>query len=86
MLTMDQTQSKKFHCIYRLQFYPFDSQICTVDFQLERFTQRSVKLVASSIEMLSATELTQYTIKTWTLEEGKILIRQYYSKVKTFWC
>ena len=40
-------------------------------FQLEQFTQRSVKLVASSIEMLSDTELTQYTIKTWTLDEGK---------------
>ena len=67
MITMNQTQSKKFHCTYLLHYYPFDTQVCTVDFQLEIFARESVELVPHSIEMLSPTELTQYYIKSYKL-------------------
>ena len=67
MITLNQTQSKKFHCTYLLHYYPFDTQVCTVDFQLEQFAQESVELVPMNIEMLSPTELTQYYIKSWSL-------------------
>ena len=39
MITMNQTQSKKFHCTYLLHYFPFDTQICSVDFQLEQFAE-----------------------------------------------
>ena len=67
MITLNQTQSKKFHCTYLLHYYPFDTQVCTVDFQLEQFAQETVELVPMNIEMLSPTELTQYYIKSWSL-------------------
>ena len=67
MITLNQTQSKKFHCTYLLHYYPFDTQVCTVDYQLEQFAQETVELVPMNIEMLSPTELTQYYIKTWSL-------------------
>ena len=38
-LTLNQTHNKKFHCTYLLHFYPFDTQICRVDLQLEKFSQ-----------------------------------------------
>ena len=67
MITLNQTQSKKFHCTYLLHYYPFDTQVCTVDFQLEQFAQETVELVPMNIEMMSPTELTQYYIKSWSL-------------------
>ena len=39
MITMNQTHDKKFHCTYLLHYYPFDTQICRVDLQLEKFSQ-----------------------------------------------
>ena len=67
-LTLNQTHNKKFHCTYLLHFYPFDTQICRVDLQLLRFSQRNVELVPDTIELLTDTELTQYYIQTWSLD------------------
>ena len=68
MLTMNQTHDKKFHCTYLLHYYPFDTQICRVDLQLEKFSQRNVELLPDQIKLLTDTELTQYYIQTWSLE------------------
>lgn len=65
---MNQTQSKKFHCTYLLHFFPFDSQVCNVIFEIEQFSAESVELVPHQIQMLSPTELTQYFIQSWVLD------------------
>ena len=65
---MNQTHDKKFHCTYLLHFYPFDTQICSVDLQLEKFSQRNVELLPDQIKLLTDTELTQYYIQTWSLQ------------------
>ena len=44
------------------------TQVCQVDFQLEQFARDGVELEPDVIEMLSPTELTQYYIKTWSLD------------------
>ena len=52
IITMTQTHSKKFHCIYLLHYYPFDTQVnCVVAFhtcisisQLFRFAMWGCKL------------------------------------------
>ena len=67
-LPLNQTHNKKFHCTYLLHYYPFDTQICRVDLQLLRFSQRNVELVPDTIELLTDTELTQYYIQTWSLD------------------
>ena len=36
--------------------------------QLEKFAQRNVELVPDTIQLLSNTELTQYYIRTWSLD------------------
>ena len=68
MVTMNQTHDKKFHCTYLLHFYPFDTQICRVDLQLEKFSQRNVELLPDTMNLLTDTELTQYYIQTWSLD------------------
>ena len=65
---MTQTHSKKFHCIYLLQYYPFDTQICKVDLQVEEFDKRNVELIPDNMDLLTDTELTQYYIKAWSLD------------------
>ena len=67
-LTMNQTHDKKFHCTYLLHYYPFDTQICRVDLQLEKFSQRNVELLPDTMMLLTDTELTQYYIQTWSLD------------------
>ena len=43
-------------------------QICLVKLELEKFAQRNVELVPDTIQLLSNTELTQYYIRTWSLD------------------
>ena len=65
---MSQTHSKKFHCTYLLHYYPFDTQICCVDLQVEEFVKSNVELLPDNMELLTHTELTQYFLQSWTLD------------------
>ena len=65
---MSQTHSKKFHCTYLLHYYPFDTQICKVDLQVEEFVKSNVELLPDNMELLTDTELTQYYLQSWTLD------------------
>ena len=81
-ITMNQTHSKKFHCTYLLQFFPFDTQVfwsegkdttnlllkvCSMKLKLDQFDQETVEMIPDVIDLQSSTELTQYFIKTWSL-------------------
>ena len=68
IVTMSQTHSKKFHCTYLLHYYPFDTQICKVDLQVEEFVKSNVELLPDNMELLTDTELTQYYLQSWTLD------------------
>ena len=68
IITMSQTHSKKFHCTYLLHYYPFDTQICKVDLQVEEFVKSNVELLPDKMELLTDTELTQYFLQSWTLD------------------
>ena len=65
---MSQTHSKKFHCTYLLHYYPFDTQICKVDLQVEEFVKSNVELLPDNMELLTDTELTQYYLQSWSLD------------------
>ena len=43
-------------------------QICRVDLQVEEFDKRSVELLPDKMDLLTDTELTQYFMKTWSLD------------------
>ena len=66
-LTMNQTYSKEFHCTYLIQWFPFDTQVCSIHMVLPEFDLKTVILVPDKIIMESGTELTQYFIQEWTL-------------------
>ena len=68
IVTMSQTHSKKFHCTYLLHYYPFDTQICKVDMQVEEFVKSNVELLPDNMELLTDTELTQYFLQSWRLD------------------
>ena len=68
IITMSQTHSKKFHCTYLLHYYPFYTQICKVDLQVEEFVKNNVELMPDKMELLTDTELTQYFLQSWTLD------------------
>ena len=65
---MTQTHSKKFHCTYLLHYYPFDTQICIVDLQVEEFVKNNVELLPDKMDLLTDTELTQYYLQSWILD------------------
>ena len=65
---MSQTHSKKFHCTYLLLYYPFDTQICKVDMQVEEFVKSNVELLPDNMILMTDTELTQYYLQSWTLD------------------
>ena len=72
---MSQTHSKKFHCTYLLHYYPFDTQICKVDLQVEEFVKRNVELLPDKMDLMTDTELTQYFLQSWSLDfndKGKV--------------
>ena len=65
---MTQTHSKKFHCTHLLHYYPFDTQICIVDLQVEEFVKNNVELLPDKMDLLTDTELTQYYLQSWILD------------------
>ena len=54
--------------IFHLSYY----QVCRVNLQLQKFDQKNVELVPDTIDLLTDTELTQYYIQSWSLEQRNI--------------
>ena len=67
-----------------LQYYPFDTQICKVDLQVEEFDKRNVELIPDNMDLLTDTELTQYYIKAWSLDYNDPSILYFILKKKTY--
>ena len=57
---MTQTHSKKFHCTYLLHYYPFDTQICIVDLQVEEFVKNNVELLPDKMDLLTFLSKSNY--------------------------
>ena len=67
-IIFDRGFTKTLKCIYQLHRYPFDTQVCTVNFQVGEYKRKVMKIVPGVIEMLSETTLTQYFVTHWSLE------------------
>ena len=65
-------------------------QICRVDLQVEEFDKRSVELLPDKMDLMTDTELTQYFMKTWSLDfndPGRLIVNCIHEKLyfqKTF--
>ena len=68
-LVMTQTYTKQFQCLYLLQRYPFDTQVCKIEMVVSVMERKTVALLPEQMILKSATELTQYLMTKWSLEE-----------------
>ena len=68
-LVMTQTYTKEFQCLYLLQRYPFDTQVCKIEMAVSVMERKTVALLPEQMILKSATELTQYLMTKWSLEE-----------------
>ena len=64
-LTFETSYTKTFWCEYQLHTYPFDTQTCTMDVEVEELDRSSMKIVPKKLKMLSKVELTQYLVNSW---------------------
>ena len=67
-LVMTQTYTKEFQCLYQLQRYPFDTQVCTIEMAVSVMEKKTVTLRPEQMILKSPTELTQYVMTKWSLE------------------
>ena len=67
-LVMEQTYTKEFQCLYQLQRYPFDTQVCTIVMSVSVMEKKTMMLRPVQMLLKSQTELTQYVITKWSLE------------------
>ena len=66
-LTMNQTYTKNFQCEYQLERYPFDTQKCSIEMNVQVLDLKTVDLIPDEIIMKEKTELTMYMINDWEL-------------------
>ena len=66
-ITFQQVYSKSFKCVYQLQLYPFDTQLCTVEMEIRELERSTVDLEPENVFMESETLLVQYIISHWSL-------------------
>ena len=69
-LVMRQVYAHTFHCKFKLQRFPFDTQACSIDMVLSRDDQNMVELIPSILEMTEDTDLTHSHKKVGTWEPG----------------
>jgi len=67
-LVMTQVYTKKFHCHYEFQLYPFDTQTCAITMDASADDLNIVKLVPYKLTMKESLDLTLFEIKSWSLE------------------
>ena len=66
-LALRQTHTKRFSCIFMLENYPFDSQVCTITMVRSDVDKKNIRLMPSDLDLKVRKELTMYIIKKWDL-------------------
>ena len=86
-LVMTQTYTKEFQCLYILQRYPFDTQVCKIEMAVSVMERKTVALRPEEMILKSVTELTQYLMIKWSLEEDVLLnLRPLIFSQRRNWC
>ena len=58
----------EFLCDFQMQWYPFDTQTCYLEFMLEEEIDSFIELIAGTQEYFGPKELTQYFVKRSGIE------------------
>ena len=67
-IIMSRVYDIEFLCGFQMQWYPFDTQTCYLEFMLEEEIDSFVDLLPGSQQYIGPKELTQYFIKSSTIE------------------
>ena len=70
-IVMTRVYDIEFRCEFKMQWYPFDTQTCYLEFRLEDEIASFIELKAGSQEYLGPKELTQYFVKNSGIESYK---------------
>jgi len=61
--SMKRIYSVKWICSYNMQWFPFDTQVCTMEFRPEGNSDANIKLLVDSLNYEGPQDLTQYFIR-----------------------
>ena len=64
---MARTYATDFLCLYNMNWYPFDTQSCSLDFMLDATANTFVSLMPGSLNYSGPVELTQYFVRQSTM-------------------
>ena len=64
---MARTYATEFLCLYNMNWYPFDTQSCSLDFMLDATANTFVSLMPGSLNYSGPVELTQYFVRQSTM-------------------
>ena len=70
-IIMSRVYDIEFLCDFQMQWYPFDTQICYMEFRLDKASASFVDLIPGIQEYLGPKELTQYFVKESGIEAYK---------------
>ena len=66
-LTMKQTYTHEFQCTYRLELYPFDKQICSIDMITAELDNPMLTLFPKELLMQQNSDMTLYNMVYWSV-------------------
>ena len=71
-ITIARVYSIKFFCDYKMAWYPFDQQTCTMQLLLDGVLDNYADLVPGVLNFKGKQELTQYFVKEFSIKRSKI--------------
>ena len=71
-ITVSRVYSIRFFCEYDMRWYPFDEQTCNIQMVMDGVLDNYADLLSQDLKFSGAKELTQYYVKRFIMEEGKI--------------
>ena len=66
-LTLNQTYTHEFQCVYDLEMYPFDKQECSINMTTTGLDRAMMELFPKKLLMEQASDMTLYNMVEWTL-------------------
>ena len=66
-LTLEQTYTHEFQCLYRLQSYPFDKQECSINMKTTKLDNPMMMLFPKNLWMDQDPDMTLYSMKNWDI-------------------
>ena len=67
-LTMNQTYTHEFRCLYDLEKYPFDRQVCSIDMTTTNLDAPTMRLVPNHLWVEQSADMTLFFMEGWDFD------------------